>query len=174
MTSNTLTQSSLKELLYYNQYSGNFVWKVSPTNSVKIGAVAGNIQKCVSKYYRSIGINGRQYLSHRLAWLYMTGEFPKYEIDHINGDGLDNRFFNLRDVRHEDNQRNLRLPVSNTSGCIGVYLDKARNKWVAEIIYAGMKKHLGRYVNKEDAIKARKLAETKNGFHCNHGTIRPL
>lgn len=83
-------------------------------------------------------------------------------VDHINGNTLDNRKSNLRVCSNADNLKNrVTLPKNNTSGIIGVYFVKSRNKWRAEIQYNNNKINLGSYTNKEDAIKARLEAELK-------------
>ena len=171
----TLTQQELKELLYYNRYTGHFIWKVSRRGRVKVGDIAGNSKiNTDGKTYRRIGINNESHCSHRLAWLYVYGVFPKDQIDHINGDGTDNRIENLRDVNNSENGKNQRMPKNNKSGCIGVYWHKLRNKWQAEITDNGKKIYLGIYTDYSHAIQARKKAEKEYGYHANHGMVRCL
>ena len=88
-----ITQKHLKEILDYNTETGIWTWRVNQARRIKIGQRAGTI---ISDGHRHIGISGKFYKAHRLAWLYMTGEFPKDEIDHINGVPDDNRWCNLR------------------------------------------------------------------------------
>jgi hypothetical protein len=71
-------------------------------------------------------LTGVLYREHRLAWLYMTGEWPTHEIDHINGDRVDNRFCNLREATASENRWNSRKRVNNTSGYKGVSWDSAK------------------------------------------------
>ena len=84
-----------------------------------------------------------------------------FVIDHINGDILDNRKINLRICSQSDNMKNLKTPITNTSGYKGVWFDKINNKWAAEIKCDGIKYFLGRFVNIIDAAKARADAEIK-------------
>ena len=119
--------------------------------------------------YLYASFNERKFPQHRIAWLLFNGEWPNGEIDHINGNSLDNRFENLRDVSHAINGRNVKLSALNKSGASGVRWKKAINKWVAEITVGGKKTHLGCFESVDDAIKARKFAEYQNGFHNNHG-----
>ncbi len=114
------------------------------------GAVAGRYNTD-GDGYRQIGINRRLYKKHRLAWLYMTGAWPRHEIDHINGDRGDNRFCNLREATASENRRNMRKRVNNTSGYKGVSLDAERGLWRARITVDGKDKLLGRFRSPERA-----------------------
>ena len=89
----------------------------------------------------------------RLHRAIMTG-LDGLEVDHINGDGLDNRRSNLRAATHAQNSRNSRTPKNNTSGFKGVILDKPTGKWRAQIRLDGAQKHLGYFVTPEDAHTA--------------------
>lgn len=108
-------------------------------------------------------------MAHRLAWLYVTGVWPEHQIDHIDGDGLNNRWDNLREVTNQENQQNRKRMSRNTSGVIGVSFDKGMQKWSARIKAAGKYQYLGCYDKLEDAAKARKDAEEKYGFHKSYG-----
>lgn len=155
----------LKERLSYNPETGEFVWRIS-YGSAKAGSMAGHIS---NKGYRRIPVNKKHYQSHQLAWLYVHGEFPEHEIDHINGDKLDNRTINLRSVTRKENGRNVRIPTHNTSGIMGVRWNKLEQKWKAYIKVNGINKGVGTFFDKFDAICARKSAEVKYKFHKNHG-----
>lgn len=109
------------------------------------------------------------YLAHRLAWLLQTGDWPEFEIDHIDGDALNNRWENLRDVPSFENKKNMPLYRTSTSGVAGVRWKTDAGKWVARININGKTVHLGYYGSKEDAVRARKFAEAEHGFHRNHG-----
>jgi hypothetical protein len=163
-----ITQEELKEMLNYDADTGLFTW-VKKRNRIKVGGVAGCIDKVNG--YRVIKINGKLYRAHRLAFLYMTGKFPTDDTDHINHDRSDNRFVNLRKVTHSENLRNSSLSSNNTSGFTGVFWDKARNKWKANININGRLKHLGLFTDMDDAIIARKRANVENEYHANHGAI---
>ena len=161
----SLTQAKLKELLRFDPETGHFSWK-SGSSSTRNNGIAGSLNK---QGYRQICINGKNYTSHRLAWLYIHGNFPSKEIDHINGDRSDNRITNLRDVSRRENQLNQKKPKNNSTGIVGVQLFKATNKWHAVITVNYRHIHLGFFDSKEDAREARKKAEIKYGFHENHG-----
>jgi hypothetical protein len=119
--------------------------------------------------YRRGCFQGREYYAHRVAWALHTGAWPKGEIDHINGDKADNRIANLREVTKVENSRNMPLPANNTSGHIGVAWSKSDKRWTAYIKVGGRRRYLGNFLEKDDAIAARKAAEVRFGFHPNHG-----
>jgi hypothetical protein len=123
----------------------------------------------ITNGYRGGSIFSRQLVAHRVIWLLKFGEWPSADIDHINGNRLDNRIENLRAVSRADNLRNRRMPITNTSGIVGVGWDKARGKWRAQIEANGLAKCLGHFEEKADAAAARKAAEIECGFHENHG-----
>lgn len=77
-----------------------------------------------------------------------------FEVDHINGDPLDNRKENLRVARHRDNLQNIKMSKKNTSGYTGVWWNKAMKKWAASIRTRGEQRYLGAFDTKEDAYKA--------------------
>lgn len=141
-----LTQSRLKELLAYDPATGVFTWRISG-HGVSVGKIAGCL---AATGYRRIRIDSRNYQSHRLAWLYMTGDWPAAEIDHINGVRDDNRLTNLREATRKENSQNLGISPKNTSGFPGVHWNKQRRKWQAIIGKNGMRKHLG-YFDTPDA-----------------------
>lgn len=108
-------------------------------------------------------ILGKSLLAHRVAWVIAYGDWPKGEIDHINGDRTDNRIKNLRDVGREDNARNCAMRRDNTSGHVGVHFNKRHGTWAATV--GG--KHIGSYSTKEDAIAAR--SESQIDYTDRHG-----
>lgn len=105
-----------------------------------------------------------------MAILYATGIKPR-EVDHINHIRDDDRLRNLRSVTHQENHRNRAVNKNNKSGVVGVHQQKEGGKWRAQIMIDGKQIMLGRFHKKEDAIKARKEAEKKYGFHKNHGRV---
>lgn len=156
-----LTQTYLKELLDYNLITGIFTWKVKPSKIVNIGDIAG------TKHlgYTRILIKRKAYLAHRLAVLYITGYFPLKDVDHINHNRSDNHWINLRNATKQLNQQNSSKRIDNSSGICGVAWHKKTTKWQANI----KQKYLGTFIEKWDAICARKSAEYKHNFHINHG-----
>lgn len=104
---------------------------------------------------------GNQIYLHKFIMNYFGKE---YDIDHINGDGLDNRKCNLRIVTHKVNNQNHRLQCNNTSGYPGVHYYKSRNNWSAQIMNYRRKIFLGYFKTKEEAILKRKLKEIELGY----------
>ena len=167
MPKSSLTQKQLKEILHYNPETGIFTWLVKTANRIKIGDVAGSTNSCG---YISIKIKYNRYLAHRLAWLYMTGGWPKHQIDHIDHIRNNNRWVNFRGATHQENHKNQSLPKNNISGICGVFWENRAKKWRAQITVSGKKSCLGCFSSKAGAIKARKEAEIKYGYHENHGS----
>lgn len=135
-----ITQNILKEMLRYEPSTGKFIWLVDRYSKKCAGKVAG---WKVNNGYIRIRVGGCGYQAHRLAYLYMTGKFPKNEIDHVNGDKADNRWNNLRSATREQNACNKKRPATNTSGYKGV--SWSRNKWYAQIQINKKKINLGRF-----------------------------
>jgi len=145
-----LTVERLKELLHYDPETGLFHWKVSRGYIAQPGHLAGVTNK---RGYIYIGVDGRGYLAHRLAWFYMTGRWPADQIDHINQTKSDNRFSNLRECDNSQNQQNTGLRADNRSGFKGVSLHKS-GRWVAERRLRGRRIHLGYHQTPEAAHAA--------------------
>jgi len=104
-----------------------------------------------------------------VIWAIVHGEWPEWQIDHINGVRRDTRLCNLRSVSASENSRNCALSTRNKSGSIGVCWDAHHNKWHASIKVDGRQVALGRFSEFENAVSARKAAEAKYGYHVNHG-----
>lgn len=147
-----LTPDRLKELLSYDAESGVFTWISSRGNYVKAGRIAGSINP--THGYLGISVDGRVYRAHRLAWLYVHGRWPVDQIDHIDGDKLNNRIANLREATATQQQHNRGLSKRNKSGFKGVYWKRDVRKWHAQIRIAGRIKHLGDFTDLEDAAAA--------------------
>lgn len=156
-----LTVKLLKAELTYDALTGKFNRKYGKQIS----------EKLTSSGYYTITVAGTPYLAHRLAWFYTYGYFPTM-IDHIDGNRVNNCINNLREVAALDNQRNLSKAINNTSGTTGVSYSKSSNKWEAKIQVKGKTIHLGRFLDLEDAILARKQGEIDYGFHANHGKTK--
>lgn len=191
LESEKLTQEILQELMHYDPLSGIFTWKerdlkyfshcMFPQRACNIwnvnfsGKEAGNIwthKNRKTSYTRvRISLNGRNngYQAHRLAFLYLEGYFPSEQVDHIDGDGTNNRKVNLRKVNNQENNKNMPMSSRNTSGVTGVYWNKAVQKWQVSICVDGKNIHSGLFINKKEAIAKRKELEIEHGYHKNHG-----
>lgn len=146
-----LTQSYLQSILNYDPTTG--IWRWNKTNRV-----AG----CLGKHkYRRIKIEGKCYLSSRLAFLYMEGEFPENMVDHINRDTIDDRWQNLRKATNQENQRNRNVTHNNISGVVGVSWDNEKQKWHSRIQVGKKTHHLGFFDKLSDAIVKRQESEQR-------------
>jgi hypothetical protein len=153
--SKKLTQAKLKELFHYDPETGIFRWKIN-TEKYQIGEIAGYIG---SHGYLVIGFNKKQYLNHRLAWLYVHGYFPENDLDHTDKNPLNNKINNLREVSRSCNMRNTGNKKNNTSGIKGVSWDKRGKQWEVKIWINKKGKYLGYYKNFDDAVCARLAGE---------------
>lgn len=139
-----MAKKSIREVLHYNPQTGNF-------KSLKTGR--NNVGYVAKDGYRRIYFGRRQYLAHRLAWLWITGEWPRQDIDHINRKRSDNRWRNLREVSRSVNCRNNRL-----NGRAGVSWDNpGQGRRAGWKVYIWRQKvghiHIGRYKTKAKAMQ---------------------
>ena len=143
----------------------HYLYKTYGKGGIKSpGDVAGSISYGNSGHKRillSIRSNGTQrvYKAHRVAWLLMTGEWPTMGIDHIDGDGTNNRWSNLRLSTQSQNLMNRAIQTNNTSGYKGV--TRNGNRWHAQIWVKRKATNLGTYATKEEAYAARLEAEKR-------------
>lgn len=152
-----VTQERLKEVLSYDPDTGLFRWKKSLSNRGPVGAIAGRVTQrgCIV-----IGIDTRPYKAHRLAFLYINGDWPVNKVDHRDGDPTNNAWENLRDVTQKVNSENARKPRSNNkSGLMGVRTGK--NKFYAHITCSGVNNYLGGYDTAQEAHEAYLAAKRK-------------
>jgi len=150
------------ERLNYDAETGAFVWRRS-FGRAKGGTQAG---RSTNQRYAYVCVLGETFLAHRLAWFYVMGDWPKGEIDHINGNKFDNRFCNLRDVPHATNTQNIRAPHKRnvTSGFLGVRRRHGA-AWFNASISVNRKHHnLGRFDTAEEAHAA--YLEAKRKLHA--------
>jgi len=150
-----LTQERLKQVLFYDPIVGVFVRRIRTSRNMKIGDFAGGIVS--QSNYVFIGIDGKQYQAHKLAFLYMKNIWPN-EVDHINRNRKNNSWKNLRIVTRTQNNGNMGISSLNSSGFKGVSYNKRKDKWRAYIKKQGKQHHLGYFENKESAAKAYDVA----------------
>jgi hypothetical protein len=147
---NSIPVNLLREMFFYNHLTGQFFYRTNVGDKIKAGSVAGGPN---GGGYWCIQVNRKKYKAHRMAWAYANGVWPDGKIDHINGDGLDNRIANLRCVTHAQNHQNRRTPNKNTKvGLLGV--DFKKDKFRARITINGKQHDLGRFDTAEDAHAA--------------------
>lgn len=147
-----ITQDFLKSILHYNPETGVFTWIKKPSMAVNIGDTAGN--KSLDGYI-VIGIGGKIYRAHRLAWMYCYGDNLPKQVDHINCVRDDNRILNLRSANNKLNSYN-RKSTRNTSGVKGVSFHKRIRKWQANMRVDGVLIHLGYF---DCLIEAKKVID---------------
>lgn len=180
----TITQEYLKECFDYNPDTGILTWKVRPRHHFKTDASFKMMNKRLANkqagsiftsnrnkkktYYWGTRLKNKSRLIHRLIWKMIFNEWPEV-IDHIDGNGLNNRLSNLRNVSKLENQKNHSIHSHNTSGIMGVSFVSGRNKWESYISKNNKKINLGIYFCFFEACCARKSAEYKHGYHTNHG-----
>lgn len=185
INSNSLDIKFLKEILDYDEQTGIFIWKkrnkkyfkserdCNAWNTRFATKQAGYIYKNKNNYEQIyIRIYNKKYQASRLAYYYFYEKWPKYNIDHLNGDSLDNSILNLRDVSQKINCCNSKKRIDNTTGIAGVYWDNSRNKWVAEArdFKTGKKIFLGRFDIFEEAKNAREIWLSSQFYYTNrHG-----
>mgnify|MGYP001616455838 FL=1 len=163
-----LTAERLRELCHYDYETGVF-WKLPATTARLNCAAMCRKLGClnITSGYVVVGVNKEQFYAHRLAWLYMTGEWPKDQIDHKNGNRADNKFDNLRDATDGQNKQNRqRAQVDNKCGFLGVHWNKQANKWQSELKTAGKKMYLGQFSNPEYASDAYLKAKRLKHSYC--------
>ena len=149
------SQEQLHRLLEYRE--GDLYWKVKTARRIKIGDKAGCLD---GNGYACLRINSVRYRMHRIIWAYHYDAIPSnLQIDHIDGDKLNNIIENLRlATQSQNNSNNKRAYRNSKSNVLGVFWSKRLSRWVAHITFK-RKIHLGCFVSQEDAIAARKAAE---------------
>lgn len=160
-----LTQEILKKYVSYDPDTGHFTSnKCSKYCNKSLGERVGTLHK--SKGYRYLTIEGRTYREQRAAFLYMTGNWPIQQVDHINGIKDDNRWVNLRDVDAATNCHNRGMYKNNKSGQRGVVWQKNTSKWQVLCRIRGVQYYKGLYENLDDAIDVAKAVYAE---HHNRG-----
>ena len=176
MAKQILTQEYVRSLFHYDPETGVLTWKERPrehfaTKSAMCSVnarFAGKVAGFDHFGYVRVLIDGSAYYAHRIIWLLVYGRMPE-NVDHIDGDGSNNRLANLREVNHSENMKNMRRSKLNTSGVTGVSFHSASGRWIAYITKDRKRHHLGYFHSLDEASTARKIAAEKLGFHANHG-----
>lgn len=149
-----LTQETLKTILSYDPKTGLFV-RLAGQN---VGQVAGS--RNPNNGNVQIRVSGRLYLAHRLAYLYMTGEWPKDEIDHDDGNRSNNCWRNLRPATHAENHQNEKRRTDNKTGCSGVH--RREDGLYEARVNVNLERHvLGFFENLSEAVAARIAAKAR-------------
>lgn len=164
---NDLTAKLVRSRFYYNKKTGDFLWKTTKSAKTKINTVAGHITEAG---HVRIVLYRRSYLAHRLIWLWVTGKWPKYELDHRNGKKSDNRWRNLREATALQNNQNKGKRVQNTSGYKGVWFEKHIGLWRSGVGFKGKLYRCGCFKTAKAAHMAyRQLAKRLHKDFVNFG-----
>jgi hypothetical protein len=167
MKEDTLSAAAVREILNYDPDTDHFTWRVNRPTPRQIGKRAGSLKK---NGYRSIHLTPYSWSEHRLAWLYVHGEWPRGFIDHINHEPGDNRISNLRVATVSQNVAHTRVPPKNKHGLRGIWFDPSMKStpWCATIRMNGKANFLGMYATAEEAAAAYKAAAERV-----HGEFSP-
>jgi hypothetical protein len=144
-----ISQEQLKQAMHYDPDTGLLTWRIRKAYNIPAGSIAG---QRLPDGYRQVSFNLRMYMAHRLAWLYVHGQWPAAELDHINGNRDDNRLANLREASRTQNNYNRKPRSDSACGLKGV--QRSWNRWVARITINGKRVHLGSYSTPEEAHAA--------------------
>ena len=158
-----MTQEWLRQFVSYDPETGIMRW-IAPYGRGRPGDEVGHTS---SNGYRTMCVGKKRYKVHRLAWMYMHGRWPDGETDHINGNRLDNRLRNLREVGPMENQQNKRTPRRDSkTGFLGVCWVPEFKRFRAQIQSNGRGYSLGFYETPEAAHAA--YLEAKARLHVGY------
>lgn len=150
----------ISSILQYKAEDGTLLWKKSLSSRVKPGTVAG----CINRNgYVQLHIFGKYFAAHRVIWAINYGEWPKHQIDHIDGVKHNNRIENLRDIPAFANTQNQRKAKSSNISCGLLGVTKNKDKWQAQIKAQGIRKHIGTFATAHEAHRA--YVEAKRQLH---------
>ena len=169
------------EVLEHDAETGELRWRKRPECPAWSGRFAGTKAGTLhvtkdGKRYVAVVVDRRRLLVHRVIWTLVNGPIgPGLQIDHIDGDGTNNRLSNLRLVDQAQNAKNMRLPVNNATGYIGVRRSAAKSeRYQAFATIDGRFYNIGTGATPKEAHTLRVAFDRKHGFHENHGQERPL
>lgn len=146
-----LTAARVRELLHYDPETGITTRRVATSPRAPKGGVVGDLD---GRGYLRVRLDSKRYSLHRVIWLYMTGEWPKGEVDHKNRTRTDNRWANLRDATVAQNRHNSCAHANTAHGLKGVDYHKANKRWRARITSEGRNMLLGYFKTAEEAHAA--------------------
>lgn len=158
MKKTTIDREYAMSLLHYEPTTGRLSWKVRKAQRIHVGDVAGRPN---NTGYLQVRIDGVTHCVHRLAWLFVHGELPPYDLDHIDSDRSNNRIANLRLATRSENLENTLLKCTNRSGFKCVHWHKAWGRWLAVIQTKGVKTVLGAFEDPAEASRAYCIAAAR-------------
>jgi len=158
---NMVSLEEAQRLMIYDPFTGDFKNRISFFGRRgKAGESCGDIVSRGRGFYRRLSVGGQRFYAHRVAWWFFHGQWPTGVIDHINGNGLDNRIDNLRDVDCSTNLHNQHVVRrDNSTGYSGVGFDKRRSLYRAAIQIDGAAKFLGYFKTAKEAHQAYQKAK---------------
>lgn len=166
-----LSLEQIKAKLHYSPLAGVFERRSGNRRKGYRWVLTGSIRD--STGYLVVSVGGKSLLAHRLAWFFVHGEWPEGDIDHKDGDKLNNAISNLRLATSAQNSHNSQTPKHNQSGIKGVSYCKAEQKWTAQVAVGRKPVLMKRFKTKEEAAHAVQLARIEaHGEFANHGTHR--
>ena len=146
------SQEELLRRFSYNPEIGEVRWNAMVGMRGIPGTIAGHKQK--TSGYWVLMVDWRTYYAQRIIWKMMTGSDPEEQIDHIDGDRMNNRWSNLRMATNGQNKANGGLYKNNKSGYRGVCWDDHHNAWTVQV----NRRRIGRFKALGDAVIARDRA----------------
>jgi hypothetical protein len=157
-----LTYDYFDELLNYDKESGKLYWKSksSPYSRIIVGEEAGCIRHYKTNSYRIVVLKNTPYFVHRIIWLLVHKKWPDDQIDHIDGNSLNNKIQNLKSASNQENCRNQRKRLNNTTGHPNIYWHTGKKKYSVSLRFNGKLNHIKDYQTLEEAIIGRDLAWT--------------
>jgi hypothetical protein len=159
-----MNQDRLKSLVSYDPMTGGFRWLVDRTRGVRAGDL---VKEARSKLgYLRICLDGRRYLSHRVAWLYVTGNWPACDVDHRDRVRDNNRWTNLREATDKQQSENRTISIKNRSGATGVFWRPEKKRWIARIKHFGKIYRSRHFLTFEEAVAARAALERTHFTHA--------
>lgn len=159
ISDNGITHDYLRSVIEYDKETGKITWIKTVSSKAPKGSAPTGMDK---DGYLVMMLKGRYLRQHRVAWFYVTGEWPKDKIDHRNGVRNDNRFCNLRECDEQDNNRNRAVSRNNTSGVSGVSFQQG--KWMVRI---RLNKHVRQFFGYFDNLELAELVanEARDKYH---------
>lgn len=144
-----MNKENLLHLFEYHREAGILIWKNPPKqNSYLIGQVAGTKQFSNGVTYLRVAVNGKKVFVHKVIY-FLECEVLENILDHVDGNGLNNRIENLRKVSNRENSQNKK--VHRAGALVGANWDKSRKKWFSSIQINGKTKYLGRFNSQTEA-----------------------
>lgn len=150
-------EEKLKEYLKYDPKTGILTWIKKPSKRVKVKSQAGCYDKTTG--YMRTQLHGIALYNHRVVWFLYHGTWPQGQVDHKDGDKLNNKISNLRDISVSENNRNKPLHYLNTSGMTGVHYYTKTDRWHVRLKKGSINHFIGSFTCLEEAKKARRQAE---------------